>query len=161
MASKLGAMEKINTVKEMVTSTWLRISKSQRELDVKLFDATKQDDVKLLSVLLNAGAKINATNTQKESIVLFACKNNAEHVLFYLLQYGAQINSFDTILLNVAAQEGNVYMFSLLLNAGVKLPARYSDVRKTIKNEKFHLLLESANKGNNNSILMALGEQLK
>jgi ankyrin repeat protein len=66
-----------------------------RKLSQKMIDAVVENDVKLVTKLLNAKQNVNARNERGETAFSYACANNAFKVAKLLHARGADINTVD------------------------------------------------------------------
>jgi ankyrin repeat protein len=100
-----------------------------------IFDAVKHDHVYALILILNAGADIDAVDSNGDNALLYAMKNNFSlGVIRELIQNGINLHAVDkegNNALHLAASLANKVVFKTLLEAGVD-PYQKNNAGKTV-----------------------------
>ena len=95
-----------------------------RELNFKLFDAAKTNDVKQVKQLIEKGASVKARNRFGNSALIYASKVGNIELVKYLLDEKSEINLVNTSgenALIVAARGGHLNIVKYLLKQGVEV----------------------------------------
>lgn len=104
---------------------------TQSELDDKLLklcmlDSVKNNKAKQVQALIDKGANVNASTSQRHSALYLACRENSLDVVQTLLANGAKTDSQDRSKmspLHIASQNGNLEITRALIAAGADIEA--------------------------------------
>ena len=105
-----------------------RIEKGQHKIE--LFDAARNGNIKIVRLLLDKGADVNAKDRSGKTAMILAAKNGHADIVRLLLDKGADVNAKaddDTTALMQAAEKGNVDVVRALLEKGADVNVRRLD----------------------------------
>ena len=100
-----------------------------------LWYATRNGDAKMISMLLAAGADLEAKNKEGETVLLYACAKREEHVILILLESGADFKITDnqkSTPLMIVASRGFEKAVRLLISKKADLNAKDDKGRTAI-----------------------------
>lgn len=99
----------------------IRVDQPTGDGETALFDAVRNGDDELVTLLLKRGANVNVTSLDKKTPLLIAARSGRNDLARILLDHGAQVNASDRdgrTALMIAAMRGNRDLAQLLLERG-------------------------------------------
>lgn len=89
-----------------------------------MYVAAKTGNIAIMTMLINAGTYVNATNCYGEPALYYAAIKENQDLVQFLLQNGASPNpDLACPLIQVAVETGNIEITTLLINAGAAVDA--------------------------------------
>jgi outer membrane protein assembly factor BamB len=117
-------------------------------LNDRLIEATRKEDLALVKSLLDQGADVNAKARYNATPLAIACDKGNLDLVKLLLERGADVNAEDTFYhstpLSWAAESGNVEIAKLLIQKGAKADDALTFMVYSAKEDMVRMLLENA-----------------